>query len=339
MLFYFIFSFVVHLHYSFFKFGNLYKAKTELVTLLALFQQTMSGLLDSFTRIRPVDIPLPYDESLYLSLLDEFQIIHLVYHRNLNQHHVAKWWSDLDILRRHLRKVLLLIHDIDEIRTLRRLTGVQWNDGKKTFVKVFEVPKMTERSTFKGKKSTKRELKLKKHNQLDDVKAVELINGKLKLLFKEVRYLNKKCIQRCYWSFMGVIELGQFVNIGFTVVGALAKVFSLLKQFDDTGLNKPITEMERVEEMEVNNKKEVEEGKKDIESGRGFDIGEPIDIEGPAPIAQPIDGERPSTIESVTGQTSKKKKKSSAIEDIFGGTTKKKKKKKSKNTMDDIFGF
>lgn len=51
--------------------------------------------------------PLPPD--LHRRLEDEFGILHLLYHRNHNQHRVAVWWSSLEMLHLHTRKLLLLL--------------------------------------------------------------------------------------------------------------------------------------------------------------------------------------------------------------------------------------
>lgn len=43
------------------------------------------------------------------SLTTEYQLLHLVYHRNYNQHRVARWWRSFNELHRHVRRVLKLL--------------------------------------------------------------------------------------------------------------------------------------------------------------------------------------------------------------------------------------
>lgn len=42
-----------------------------------------------------------------LALTDEYQVLHLIYHRSHNQHRQAVWWGSLNVLHRNLRKILL----------------------------------------------------------------------------------------------------------------------------------------------------------------------------------------------------------------------------------------
>ncbi|ODQ80191.1 hypothetical protein BABINDRAFT_129684 [Babjeviella inositovora NRRL Y-12698] len=53
------------------------------------------------TKLVPVLTPLQQLQS-------EYGILHLIYHRNKNQHCNASWWKHLNILHRQLRKIILL---------------------------------------------------------------------------------------------------------------------------------------------------------------------------------------------------------------------------------------
>lgn len=57
---------------------------------------------------------LPQEELTRLET--EFGVLHLIYHRNFNQHHVSRWWRDLNMLHRNTRKILLKAHQIDSER-------------------------------------------------------------------------------------------------------------------------------------------------------------------------------------------------------------------------------
>lgn len=47
--------------------------------------------------------------QLYLKLHQEFRILHLIYHRNKNQHHVAIWWKRFNILKRNCAQVVEIL--------------------------------------------------------------------------------------------------------------------------------------------------------------------------------------------------------------------------------------
>ncbi|KAK4455961.1 hypothetical protein QBC34DRAFT_432258 [Podospora aff. communis PSN243] len=62
----------------------------------------------------PTPDPDPLSSSLLLtqtlaSLIPTLQILNRFHHRNRNQHRIAKWYSHLDMLRRHLRKFLVAV--------------------------------------------------------------------------------------------------------------------------------------------------------------------------------------------------------------------------------------
>lgn len=48
-------------------------------------------------------------KDLYLELLNEFRLLHLIYHRNKNQHRVSIWWKQLNMLKRNSAQVLELL--------------------------------------------------------------------------------------------------------------------------------------------------------------------------------------------------------------------------------------
>ena len=325
-------------------------------------------LLDSFKRVQPVHLPspLPYDEKMYNLLLNEYRLVHLFYHRNKNQHRVARWWSYLDILHRHLRKLLLIMEDITEIITLRRLSIIRWDKSRKSFRKMNEIPAMKVRNSKNNKNSKaskKEKRKVFLHNQLPDDAAISLVNRKLSLLGKEVKYIYKQVIQSCYWQFMGIIELAQFINLGFTLVGITARVWDITGKFDivkgqthvkpkdikDTATTLANTASTAVENQ-TQNQNEI-----DHDIGMKVDLGEAICVEQVEEHVQEIvsNPTQPSPLEKP--KKTKNKSNKNFMDDLFGSgdssesvastkkpkekEKKKKKSKKSKSAIDDIFGF
>lgn len=51
-------------------------------------------------------------------LENEFGILHLIYHRNYNQHRVAVWWKLLDMIHRNVRKILFKLRSIDDTKKI-----------------------------------------------------------------------------------------------------------------------------------------------------------------------------------------------------------------------------
>lgn len=49
------------------------------------------------------------------SLRNEYQLMQLIYHRNLNQHRQARWWRYFNILKRNVLKLLQLFDDLQSM--------------------------------------------------------------------------------------------------------------------------------------------------------------------------------------------------------------------------------
>lgn len=58
-------------------------------------------------------------------LQTEYAILHLVYHRNYNQHRVALWWRHLNIVHRGVRKVLRGIYEAENAKKIKRREKLQ----------------------------------------------------------------------------------------------------------------------------------------------------------------------------------------------------------------------
>lgn len=182
------------------------------------------------------------DESIAL-LENEFSILHLIYHRNKNQHRALVWWKYLNMIHRYIKKILSLY------------------------------------------KTSKNDM-------------TQLVN----------KFLNKKIMDKAYWEFNSIISLGQFVTLGLTLIGLLAKIWSIL-------------EPERKQAKSILHHQPTNNAKSTVND---LDLGEEIE---------------PSI------SNSKLLKRESDISDIFGtskkrktGENTKKKKKKKQNDIDDIFG-
>lgn len=54
-------------------------------------------------------------------LKKEYGILHLIYHRNHNQHRVLIWWKYLNIIHRHVRKILKFLIDLELIKNSQKI--------------------------------------------------------------------------------------------------------------------------------------------------------------------------------------------------------------------------
>ncbi|GEQ72042.1 hypothetical protein JCM33374_g5728 [Metschnikowia sp. JCM 33374] len=222
--------------------------------------------------------------DLVQRLENEYRILHLIYHRNYNQHHVAVWWKDLNILHRNVRKILRKIYD-------------------------FEVTK-------------KHILKQRLHNE-----AVAIARFMVK----------KRIFSSCYYSFNGVVALGQFISLGLTLLASLSALHNLIMSIDGLASKLEATKMPSVAEKGVTSHASSVIPEDD-------DLGEEIVFtEKPAPLRRekedPILMNTPITVP---------KRKFEDIDSIFGEKPKKKKEKKEKkeknklkkkkSAIDDIFG-
>lgn len=323
-----------------------------------------SSILKTFSAKNEIlKVSLPYDNETYLSLLNEFRIIHLLYHRNKNQHRVAKWWCHFDILHRHLRKILLLFEDINEIIHFKRLSIINFNSSKKSFIKINEIPKLKEKSFFKKIVKNNKKIKIEKkkyfHNKLNEINAIKLINKKKSLLFKDLKYLYNKILPNSYWIFMGVIELGQFTNIGFVLIGFISKIWNLLSNIEGIKINLKFGKILQNSKIKVSNNDDLGEivnlktlnyinENNENSSDKLLDFEKSIEKN----INENLNSQ---LIETKTRTENLNLKSTNIMDELFGSSKKekvkekknkskdkgktKKKKDKKKNAIDDIFGF
>lgn len=215
-------------------------------------------------------------------LENEYGILHLIYHRDHNQHHVAVWWKDLNQLHRCIRKILRKIYEFEETK--------------------------------------KHVIKQRLHAE-----TLALARSMIKT----------RLFTRCYYSFNGIIALGQFVTLGLTLVGSLSALYALTMKI--RGLTDTLASITL--KTSLGNSKRISGVP---ETALDDDLGEEILFE-----------EKPTVVKNQEGEAMRKphepapKRKLDDIESIFGDKPKKKKKekkekkpkeKKKKSAIDDIFG-
>ncbi|CCD26018.2 Rmp1p NDAI_0G02430 [Naumovozyma dairenensis CBS 421] len=137
-------------------------------------------------------------KDLYLKLHQEFRILHLLYHRNKNQHRLSIWWKRFNMLKRNCAQVIELIE--------YHYKQPEYNG------------KMTSSSSSKSKRQKQK---------IVIIRLYRLIHS----MFSK-RYLSKM-----YYDFNGIIALGQFVTLGVVLVGLLGRIYSIYLELFELNRN------------------------------------------------------------------------------------------------------
>ncbi|ONH68110.1 Ribonuclease MRP protein subunit RMP1 [Cyberlindnera fabianii] len=156
------------------------------------------------------------------------------------------------------------------------------------------------------------------------------------MLAYKIRHVD---VTKCYRAFNGIVALGQFVTLGLTLLGMLARV------------NDCIGKMDGLEEYEMERKRQgmkTHKGEEDVLSmatvsdDLGEEIGEVVSTD-----IETLEKKRKSDLSLLEPEIKKKKKKLKSkteagvkpkSSDLTTTDKKKKKKKKTKSAIDDIFG-
>jgi hypothetical protein len=81
---------------------------------------------------RPISSTAAASTKALDEILDIQRMLHLAYHRNKNQHHCAKWWSSLGVLRRQIQRLVGELEGVNQMAGSQSLTP----QGGKKKVKV-----------------------------------------------------------------------------------------------------------------------------------------------------------------------------------------------------------
>jgi len=117
-------------------------------------------------------------------LLQILSILSLAYHRNKNQHRRSRWWKELSLLRRNLRRLL----DTDSSSAGGKNAAPGHAVGRRRGA---------------GKRSEE---------------EVEKEMG------ERLRYLKERLIPRCWIAFSGVVGDNQYAALGLMLVGTLGRL-------------------------------------------------------------------------------------------------------------------
>ncbi|CAR25097.1 Rmp1p [Lachancea thermotolerans CBS 6340] len=158
------------------------------------------------------------------------------------------------------------------------------------------------------KRSSAQVLELLQHQKLNAVQ--------LRKLYSLLNKFQKKQLSRMYYSFNGVVGLGQFVTLGVVLIGLLARVNALYRQiyadYEREFKNLALIRFEQIFAAES----PVE---KQLQSLVNEELGEVVD-ESMVPLPKTEINSNAALISTQKMKAKKKvkKKKKSAIDDIFG---------------------
>ncbi|CUS24074.1 LAQU0S13e02696g1_1 [Lachancea quebecensis] len=158
------------------------------------------------------------------------------------------------------------------------------------------------------KRSSAQVLELLQHKKLNAVQT--------KRLYSLLKKFQKKQLCQMYFSFNGVVGLGQFVTLGVVLIGLLARIHALYCQIYadyDTEFKKlSLIKFEQTTTTKVSMEKQ-------LQSLVSEELGEVVD-EPMIPLQRTNTSlnTMPASIQKTKPKKKTKKKKKSAIDDIFG---------------------
>lgn len=140
------------------------------------------------------------DQNTISELEKEYRIIHLVVHRLKNQFRGSYWWGSLQQLHRGAKKLILLTDSYNThlVKMEKKMRVYQKRKRKEAFERQY----------------TQKYLNMTKTKILNTVRHT------------------LKCVPEMWRQFHGILVLGQFITLGFVLIGCLARVWTLLKSVE-----------------------------------------------------------------------------------------------------------
>ncbi|KAJ8100883.1 hypothetical protein POJ06DRAFT_249746 [Lipomyces tetrasporus] len=196
----------------------------------------------------PITLDIP-------ALRNELQVLHLIVHRNKNQHRQAKWWKYVSIIHRTVKKLVA----VPQAR--------QQQEGKprpkKDVVRVGKKDRQRRRGSERRKVNREAETenapttKAKKmvFRRTEQSKATGLVKLDMSLgdvepiRFSHVEraeYLVYRVIPKAFNAFHRLVAHGQYVTLGLVLLAAVARIWHILRQdtrvFKPSGRTIPVTD-------------------------------------------------------------------------------------------------
>ena len=152
-------------------------------------------------------------------LTHESNLLHLLFHRNKNQHRLSKWWKDLSLLRSNVRKLIIELESIGELQT-----------GKPTSLALVAGNGMTKTQLKKLRKieKEKKEKANATHVQTGGIRGMDAIVKARERVDARLRLMRRGIIPRTWVAFTGVVATTQFSALGMVLLGVLGRIYEIV---------------------------------------------------------------------------------------------------------------
>ncbi|MCJ1307010.1 hypothetical protein MMC25_000655 [Agyrium rufum] len=190
------------------------------------------------------------------------KLLHLLFHRNKNQHRTSTWWKHLSILKRNLRRV---VEGLGKVQRWEREGGIDGKDGAGGGVAgvkvaaIYGIRRDVGMRGGKGKGNIGKDLgSREKHDgekggekkggdedEDEDEDAVEregrrrverkrMVVERRKKLVEDVQmrivFMRERVLGRCYTIFKYVVADLQFAALGLVLVATVARIDAILAE-------------------------------------------------------------------------------------------------------------
>ncbi|OUM51364.1 hypothetical protein BVG19_g459 [[Candida] boidinii] len=202
--------------------------------------------------------------------------------------------------------------DINEVltkKTISKLPASQRNPFKSGKSK-----KTTAKTTSTGVNNNNN--KKKKLNSKD---CKRILNQKKKEILHVAKYLIADKIPKCYDNLYSIIELGQYITLGFALIGLVSKIYYILQRIE--GLDT----VDKKKRLPIKDKT-----KNKIDDALSEEVGEMITIldnddDDDAPVLEKQENQKVSKIskgrKKQKEKNTKEETKGSFLDDLFGNTS------------------
>ncbi|KAK9328113.1 hypothetical protein V1520DRAFT_347014 [Lipomyces starkeyi] len=200
----------------------------------------------------PITLDIP-------ALRNELEVLHLIVHRNKNQHRQAKWWKYVSIVHRNLKNLVSVPQkrQKEEAKFEKEVVRVSRAEKRRRKIERKEANKEArERGEMKNVVvPLPKDKKAIVFSRTDESEATGLIRLDLSLQdLKPLRfnhaeraeYLVYRVIPKAFKAFHRLIAHGQYVTLGLVLLATVARIWSILRQdlrvFKPSTKNLPITD-------------------------------------------------------------------------------------------------
>ncbi|KAF8427324.1 hypothetical protein EV426DRAFT_572026 [Tirmania nivea] len=153
-----------------------------------------------------------------LRLTHESNLLHLLFHRNKNQHRISKWWKDLSLLRSSVRNLIAELESVRELQTGKPAAPALSGSGM-TQTQLKKLRRM--------EKAMKEEANAT-YIQAGRISGVDAIVKARERVDARLRFMRRGIIPRAWVAFTGVVATTQFSALGMILLGVLGRIYEIV---------------------------------------------------------------------------------------------------------------